>query len=327
MHTVVSLTTSALIEPVLRHRDSPPVDYDLATVDRDDLPVERADLLIGDWTHERPIDADMLGRAHRCRAVVQPTAGHDRVDIEAARELGIPVVNVPGANADSVAEWVVMAALMLLKRPGELDAKLREGHWLMADAPRLGVGELAGRSIGIVGFGRIGRGVAHRLRAFGVGRIRYFDLIDAPPEVEAELGAVRCDLPVVLAESQVVTLHLPLSPQTRQLLDGDHLGHLRKDAILVNTSRAGVVDEEMLQARLHAGELQGAAIDVFGTEPLPPDDAWHDTPRTLLSPHVAGSTTEACTRMLDRALAAVDDVLAHDIIKHSVNGIDHPRQV
>lgn len=282
---------------------SPDPQEDLAAVIAD------CDVVLGDWTHQREIDAAAIASARQLLAIVQPTAGYEVIDVAAANRAGIPVANTPGANARAVAEWVVMAALVLLKRAIEFDAELRDGRWLMIEAGREGVFELADRTVGIVGFGLIGREVARRLPPFDVAEILYTDAAPAPPEVERQLGARRVPLDDLVARSDVITLHVPLLPETRHLLDGRRLAAMRRSAVLINTSRGPVVDASALREALRHGRIRGAGLDVFDEEPLGADHDWADVPRTLLSPHLAGSTNESRDRMLGRALATVGEVL------------------
>jgi phosphoglycerate dehydrogenase-like enzyme len=191
---VLSLTPPAILTPVhatLRPSLGP---HELAFAGPADGDLEAAlavaDFIIGDWTHCTGLDAARLARATRCRAVFQPAAGVEEIDLEAAAALGLPVATTPGANAGAVAEWTVMAALALLKDVWRHDRGVRAGRWDMVEAAATGVYEIAGRAVGIVGLGHIGREVARRFVAFGV-RLLYADSVAAPPEVEAGLDLER----------------------------------------------------------------------------------------------------------------------------------------
>jgi phosphoglycerate dehydrogenase-like enzyme len=309
---VLSLTPAAVLEPVHAELDLAPHVLGYAL---DALPT--ADFIIGDWTHAAGLDAARLDRAARCRCIFQPTAGVEDIDLAAAAARGIPVANMPGANDVAVAEWTVMAILALLKDVQRHHAGVLAGRWDMVAAAQSGVYELAGRTVGIVGFGRIGQAVARRLAGFEPGRLLYADERPAPPEVERALGVERVELDALCAASDAVTLHVPLSPATANLIDARRLALLRPGAILVNAARGAVIDEDALVAATHLR----IALDVFAHEPLPPGDPLRDHPGVLLSPHLAGSTNEARRRMLAGALANLDGVLRGGLPANVVNGV------
>ena len=287
----------------------------------DGAALSTADYLIGDWTHQLTLDAPALDRAERCVAIFQPTAGVQSIGVDHAASLGIPVANVPGANARAVAEWTVMAILALLKDVWRHHAGVLAGEWNMVQAARTGVFEVGDRTVGIVGFGAIGQGVAARLAGFELGRLVYADAVGAPPEVERRLGAERVELDELLSVSDAVTLHVPLLESTRGLIDARRLALLPRGAVLVNPARGAVVDEPALCDALASGRLKGAALDVFEREPLPPDDPLRRLDNVLLSPHLAGSTNEARERMIAITLRNLDGVLSGGEPSHVVNGV------
>lgn len=250
-----------------------------------------------------PITEAMLAAAPKLRFLQVAGVGVDHVDLDAARRLGIAVANVAGANAVSVAEHVVMAILALMRGLATAHEAMRAGEWpltrWMATAR-----DLAGRTVGIVGMGRIGREVAARLLPFGVALL-YHDVRRLPAADEDALGVTYVVLDDLLASSDVVTLHLPLTPETRNLLDRERLGRMKPGALLVNTARAELVDEAALVEALGSGRLGGAAIDVFAPEPPPPDHPLRRLPNVLLTPHGAGVTAEAQERIAQGALTNV----------------------
>jgi D-3-phosphoglycerate dehydrogenase len=314
---VLSLTPAAVIAPV--HAELAPTLAQHTLVlagDRLDDELAAADFVLGDWTHETRLDAARLERATRCRCVFQPTAGVETIDLAAAAALGIPVANAPGTNDVAVAEWTVMAILALLKDAWRHHLGVLEGRWDMVDAARTGVYELAGRTVGIVGMGRIGQAVARRLAGFDL-RVVYADAypVSELPELE------RMELDALFAAADAVTLHVPLSAATRGLVDARRLALLRPHAVLVNAARGAVLDEDALVAALDGGRLKGAALDVFATEPLPPRHPLRGRPNVLLSPHLAGSTNEARRRMIGGALGNLDRVLRGAAPEHVVNGV------
>jgi (S)-sulfolactate dehydrogenase len=241
------------------------------------------------------VDREVLGQATRVRVVGRLGVGLDNIDVGACAERGIQVIPATGANALSVAEYVVCAAMMLLRGAYLSSAAVADGRW-----PRealSGGRELAGRTLGIVGFGLIGRTVGRLARALGM-EVFAFDAALAPSDdTWAVHGASCVSLDVLLGTSDVVTLHVPLTPQTRHLIDGKRIALMKPDAILINTARGGIVDEAALAAALRAGRLGGAALDVFDQEPLAAGSPLAGAPNLLLTPHIAGLTRESNERV------------------------------
>lgn len=277
--------------------------------------------MIGDWTHQLRLDAALLGHAQECRAVFQPTAGIESIDVERAAQLQIPVANAPGANARAVAEWTVMAILVLLKDVWRHHQGVTAGRWEMVAAGRSGVYELGDRTVGIIGLGRIGQEVARRLAGFELRRLVYADPHPAPPAAERRLGIERVNLDELCAISDAVTVHVPLTGETRGLLDARRLALMAPHAVIVNVARGMVLDEDALLAALDTGRLRAVALDVFAQEPPPDDHPLRGRADVLLSPHLAGSTNEARERMIGAALGNLDGVLRGGLPTHVVNGV------
>ena len=328
--TVLSLTPAEVLASVHQELASELAPHELvwASGDRadeagpaDEAALAGADYVIGDWTHQRMLDAAALDRAERCLAIFQPTAGVQSIDLDHAAALEIPVANAPGANARAVAEWTVMAILALLKVVWRHHSGVLAGEWKMVEAARTGVFELGDRTVGIVGFGTIGQGVASRLAGFELNRLVYADEVAAAPDVERRLGVERVDLDELLSLSDAVTLHVPLAESTRGLIDARRLALLPRGAVLVNAARGAVVDEPALCDALASGHLRGAALDVFEREPLPADDPLRRLDNVLFSPHLAGSTNEARERMISMTLRNLDGVLRGNDPSHVVNGV------
>jgi phosphoglycerate dehydrogenase-like enzyme len=281
-----------------------------------------ADHIVGDWTHELSLDAELLDHAGRCLVVFQPTAGTDGIDIDQAARLGIPVANAPGTNDRAVAEWTVMAILAMLKDVWRHHAGVLAGKWEMLEAAQTGVYELGDRTVGILGMGRIGQAVAARLAPFELRRLVYADVVAAPFELERRLRLERVELDELCAISDVLAVHVPLAGSTVGLLDERRLGLLPDGAVIVNAARGAVIDEAALCAALDAGRLHGAALDVFAEEPLPLGHPLRGRPNVLLSPHLAGSTNEARVRMVSSTLRNLDRVLRGGAPEHVINGVD-----
>lgn len=250
------------------------------------------------------VDAAALDAMPLLRVIAKHGVGLDNVDLDEARRRRIPVVCTPDAASQAVAEHAVALLLALARRLGEAQAAARQGRF--HERTHLEGFELSGRTLGIIGLGRIGRRVA-RIAAGGFGmRVLAYDPYAAADGVPAELVPALDDL---LAAADAVTLHVPLTPQTRGLIDAARLRQMRPGALLVNTARGAVIDEDALVQALTGGRLGGAALDVFAEEPLPADHPLCRAPNTVLTPHVAGTTASALDRTARMAAQAVLDEL------------------
>jgi len=249
------------------------------------------------------MDRDRIEAAPRLRIIARHGAGYDTVDLAAARERGVAVTVTAGANAVSVAEHAFALILSVVRRVAASDAAVRQGRWDEARRAATGL-ELSGRTLGLVGFGRIGRRVARMAAAFDMTVLAADPVADA--QAARELGVRLVTLPALLAASDVVSLHAPLLPGTRRLIDARALATVRRGAVLVNTSRGGLVDESALVDALDRGILSGAGLDVVEDEPLAPDSPLLRADITL-TPHCGGQTVEAMRRV---GLEAADSVLA-----------------
>ena len=237
----------------------------------------------------------LLEGARKLRVVGRLGVGLDNIDVRACEARGIAVIPATGANAQAVAEYVIATAMLLLRGAFLSTDEVAAGRW-----PRtaLSLGrEIAGRTLGVIGFGDIGRRAARMGRALGMRAIGH-DVALAPnaPAWRDEHVEPR-DLDALLAEADVVTLHVPLVAATRNLIDARRLGAMKRGAILIDTARGGVVDEAAVAAALASGQLGGAALDVFDTEPLPAGSPLAGAPNLLLTPHIAGLTQEANARV------------------------------
>jgi len=281
-----------------------------------------ADIVIGDYSFEIPIRRAAIDRMTKCRLIQQPSAGFQQIDIDAAAERKIPVCNAGGANDVAVAEHTILFALALLKQLRWLDTELRAGRWQQHTVVQRGHYELAGKVWGIVGFGRIGRQLARRLRGWDV-TVRYFDTIPCPPDLATELGVdpEPMALSDLLAGADVVSLHTPLTPGTHHLIDDAALRLMKKSAVLINVSRGEVVDEAALIDALGSQRLLGAALDVFADEPLPHGHAYAELDNVLLTPHTAGTPIEARVRIMQYTAANLQRFLAGEPLVDVVNGV------
>jgi len=251
------------------------------------------------------VTADVLAGAPDLKVVVRAGTGLDNVDRAAAEARGVIVRNTPNANSVSVAEITFAMLLALERHIADAAADLRAGRW---EKTRYQGRELSGRTLGVIGFGRIGQEVAKRARAFGMHVLAYDPVVTSGPADCEWVRHVGRD--TLLAESDVVTLHVPLTDDTRHSLSTRELALLKRDAVLVNASRGGVVDEVALHAALVGGRLRAAAIDVFEKEPAPADHPLLALPNVLPLPHLGASTGEAQRRAGMDAAEALLEVLA-----------------
>jgi (S)-sulfolactate dehydrogenase len=255
-----------------------------------------------------PVRGALLAAARDLVVVGRLGVGLDNIDVVACESRGIEVIPATGANAESVAEYVVTAALMLLRGAYFSTRAVEAGTW-----PRqtLSQGrEAAGKTLGLVGFGSIGRITARKAAALGMNLVGYDPLVAPGDPAWQATGTRPMPLDPLLAESDVVSLHLPLTDATRGLLGAKRLGLMKRDAVLVNTARGSIVDEAAVAAMLREGRLGGAALDVFDNEPLAAGSPLSGAPRLLLTPHVAGVTVESNERVSALIAERVAEALA-----------------
>jgi glyoxylate reductase len=251
------------------------------------------------------VDAAVLDAAPRLRAIANMAVGTDNVDLEAAAARGIPVGNTPDVLTDATADLAFALLLALARRIVPGAAMVRAGEWRTWEpAGDLGA-DLAGATLGIVGWGRIGQAVARRAEGFGL-------------EVVHSSRSSGIPLDALLERSDFVSMHTPLTAETRHLIGAGALERMKPTALLVNTARGGVVDQDALRSALHAGTIAGAALDVTDPEPLPADHPLLDAPNLLVVPHVGSATVRTRAKM---AAMAVDNLLA------ALDGRPMPHQV
>jgi (S)-sulfolactate dehydrogenase len=237
----------------------------------------------------------LLEAAASLRVIGRLGVGLDNIDLAACQSRRIEVIPATGANAESVAEYVVTAALMLLRGAYGATRAVEAGTW-----PRqmLSQGrEASGKVLGLVGIGNIGRLTARKALAMGMRVIAHDPNVPATAQAWRELGTLPYALDELLRESDVVSLHVPLVPGTRGLLSREKLWLMKRDAVVINTARGGIIDEAALAAMLREGRLGGAALDVFEHEPLGAGSPLVGAPRLLLTPHIAGVTLESNERV------------------------------
>jgi phosphoglycerate dehydrogenase-like enzyme len=246
------------------------------------------------------VDAALLRAGRRLKLLHKWGVGIDNLDLDAARRLGIAVARTTGSNAVPVAEFTVAAMLALARKLHLANEGMQQGRWLKNEIWRESI-TLSGRTVGIIGLGAIGTQVARRLAAFGC-RILYYKPTRLPDAEERALGVEFTGLPDLLAKSDIVTLHCPLTPATRGMIGPDELGAMKKGAILINVARGGVVCEADLVRALKSGHIAAAAVDVFETEPIPADHPLIGMRNVLLTPHCAATTFDNSRKGIARVM-------------------------
>ncbi len=235
----------------------------------------------------------VIEAGEKLKVIGRAGVGLDNIDLESAREKGVEVINTPGAPTRSVAELAIGLMLAVVRRIAYADRRMREGKWVKKECMGF---ELYGKTLGIIGFGRIGREVA-RIAHHGFGmKIIYYDVVKASEEVVRELDAQYMDLDELLRRADIVSIHVPLLPSTRHLINEGRLRIMKKTAILINTSRGGVVDTNALVKALREGWIAGAGLDVYETEPLPENHPLTKLDNVVLTPHIGSTTWEAQER-------------------------------
>jgi phosphoglycerate dehydrogenase-like enzyme len=264
------------------------------------------------WHVLRPLSGDDLSRATRLRLVHKFGAGVNTIDVDSATERGIAVANMPGANAPSVAEGTVLLMLAALRRLPVLDRATREGRGWPSD-PQLGetVRDVGGCTVGLVGYGNVAKQVAGIVAAMGATVLHTSTGDDGLPGWRP--------LPELLGASDIVSLHLPLTADTDGLLGEAALARMKPGALLVNTSRGPIVDEEALADALRDGRLGAAGLDVFGVEPVPPDNPLLGLDNVVLTPHVTWYTVDTMRRYLVEAVANCRRLRDGKQLAHVVN--------
>ncbi|HEV2579528.1 MAG TPA: 2-hydroxyacid dehydrogenase [Ktedonobacteraceae bacterium] len=251
----------------------------------------------------RKVDAHLLSLLPRVRFIQRVGVGYDNLDLGALQAAGIVAAYTPGANAVPVAEHTILLMLALLKRFVAAESAARQGNWPTAELIQAGLGDLANATVGLVGFGNIGRAVAQRLAPFGT-QLVYTARHAVDPAIEQQFGARYVSLDDLLASSKFVSLHLPLTATSRGLIGEAELAKMQQGAFLINTSRGEILDEMALHRALVSGKLGGAALDVLSSDP-PASNPFADMPQVIVTPHIAGASRAGVERGVQMAIANV----------------------
>jgi glycerate dehydrogenase len=276
-------------------------------------------------TNKTRLGASELAAAPALRGICMLSTGHDVVDGAAAAARGVPLCNVPEYGTASVAQAVFALLLELTNRTGQHSEQVRQGAWSASPDFCFWEGnltELAGLRLGVVGLGRIGLAVAAIARAFGMEVLahRRDSAAGVRSESSSGLEVPVVDLPTLLADSDVVSLHCPLTPQTRGLIDAERIALMKPGALLINTGRGALVNETDLAAALHSGLLGGAGLDVLSLEPPAPTNPLLQAPNCVITPHIAWATRSARGRLI-AAVAANGEALLAGAPINVVNGV------
>ena len=294
---------------VARLRAGHEVEYDPKLVDEAPRLLRAAataDVLI--VRNRTQVRGELLTALARCKVIGRLGVGLDNIDVAACKARGMQVIPATGANALSVAEYVVCAAMILLRGAYQSTPAVAGGAW-----PRQALSggrEAAGKTLGLIGFGSIGQLTAKLARALGMDVIAFDAMMDHDHPAYAGSGVRAAGLDELIVGADVISLHVPLVDSTRNLFNAERIGAMKPGAVLINTARGGIVDEQALAAALRSGRLGGAAIDVFATEPLPAAPHFDGCPNLLLTPHVAGVSAESNERVSDMIAQRVLEALA-----------------
>ena len=298
-----------------RFADLAPGGVELAVCPVEDL--DRYHRLIVDadvlWHVLLPLSAEMILAGRSLRLIQKIGVGVNTIDLDAARRRGIPVCNMPGTNTQAVAEATLLLMLGALRRAAEVDRTTRAGNgWALQTALQDDCGEVAGRTVGLVGFGAVAERLAPVLAAMGA-RVLYVSRTPRPDAV-----GERATLDRLLAESDIVSLHLPITPETEHVIDAAAMERMKPGAVIVNTARGGLIDEPALVEALRDGRIAAAGLDVYEAEPAPATNPLFTMDNVIVAPHLAWLTRETIGRSLTVALENCRRLAAGDELLHRV---------
>lgn len=277
--------------------------------------VAEADAVI---TQFAPINADVIGAMQRAKVIVRYGIGYDNVDVLAARERGIPVCNVPDYCIDEVADHTLAFILGVTRQVVPNTLHVREGQWGLA-TPLDQLRTLCDQTVGLVGFGRIGREVAARLAPFKCRRLVNDAFV--PADAVRATGCEPVAIDELLTQSDIVTLHCPSTPLTKKLLNDDSLGRVKRGAVVVNLARGDLIDTNALVTALQSGQLSAAAIDVCDPEPIPADSPLRSLPNVIVASHIASASPKSVRTLRETAARLAVKALRGEPLPNVVNGV------
>jgi len=246
-----------------------------------------------------PIDAEVIDACKNLKVIAQYAVGFNNIDVEYATKKGIIVTNTPGVLTESTADFTWALLMSIARRTVEGDEYVRTGQWKVGWGPTILIGtDVFGKTLGIIGAGRIGRAVARRSKGFGM-KVLYYTRTrtEEHDKLDEEIGSKQVDLETLLKESDYISLHVPLTSETRHMLGEKEFKMMKKTAILINTARGQVIDEKILIKALQEGWIAGAALDVFTVEPLPLDSPLIKMKNVVLAPHAGSASLETRSKM------------------------------
>lgn len=277
---------------------------DLSSIPKEELfkHVEDLDAII--VRSATKVRKEIIDSAKNLKVIGRAGVGLDNIDVEYAKSKGIKVINTPGATSISVAELTIGLILAVMRKIAFADREMRKGVWPKKKSKGI---EMYGKTMGIIGIGRIGREVAKRAKAFGM-KVVYYDVYRPDESIEKELGIEYRDLDSLLSEADVVSLHVPLTPDTKHLINRERIEKMKNGAILINAARGGTVDEEALYEALKSGKLYGAALDVYEHEPVK-ESPLFELDNVVLTPHIGAQAKEGQIRAGVEVAERVADAL------------------
>ena len=264
-----------------------------------------------------PIPAEIILKAENLKVISNMAVGVDNIDLPTCTSHGIPVGHTPGVLTEGTADLTLALVLAVCRGINQASQDAREGRWANWDPTGwLGV-DLKGATVGIVGLGKIGSAVARRLGAFG-SRLIFYNRSQRPDE-EKDLGAIQVSLDELLRTSDIVCLHVPLTPETRNLIDMSALKKMKQTAVLINAARGAVVDHQALLSALESGQIRAAGLDVTDPEPLPQDHPLYQLDNCLITPHIGSATFNTRKTMAEIAISNLRAGIEGDKLPHCVN--------
>lgn len=302
-------------------REVVPADMELVTLDADDdaeriRKIADADVVVVAAT---PLTGPMIAAAKKLQIICHQGVGyHDTVDTAAVKARGIPLVLTPEGTTTPVAEMTILMILAVFRRLTYADPELRQGRWHV-NALRPVSHNLNGKQVGFVGMGRIGQATARLVQAFGARSVYYDAFPTLTPEQAAAIGTRAVSFDEVIETSDVVSLHIPPSPQAKHMMNAETIGRMKRGAVLINTARGPLVDEAALVAALKSGHLGGAGLDVYDPEPPKPGHPLFALPNVVVTPHIAGGTRSAFQEKMGAIFENVRRFYAKEPLNHPVS--------
>lgn len=285
-----------------------PEEFDVEFLDLGDADAVAATLPRTDALICLSLTTEQCRMLERCKLVMHNGVGYDAIDIDTLAEMGIPVAVTPVMTPEGVAEHAIMLILALSKQLPAVQQSMKSGQWNML-AWRQGSHNLAYKTLGIIGVGRIGKRIAHLAHAFGC-RILYTDIVEAPAELVQAYGMERVERDVLIAQSDIITLHVPLTDDTEAMFGAQQFAAMKPGALFINTSRGPTYDLDALVDSVESGHLLGAGVDVFDPEPPPGDHRVFSVMNIITTPHIASGTVERQYAINQAQFANVQQVLA-----------------